>query len=56
MTIAQQHSNACVLLAGKHPNHAQIAEQIRIVDNGGYYIWNIKDDDIHVRPIKIMRW
>lgn len=39
-------------LANKHPNHAQIAEQIRIVDNGGYYIWNIKDNDIHVKPIK----
>ena len=39
-------------LAAKHPNNEQIAEQVRIVDNGGYYIWNIKDNDINVKPIK----
>lgn len=39
-------------LAKAHPENSQIAEQVRIVENGGYYIWNIKDDKISVKPIK----
>lgn len=33
------------------PNNQQIAKQIAIIQNGGYYIWDIKDNDIHVKPI-----
>lgn len=39
-------------LAVKHPNNAQLKEQIQIVENGGYYIWNLKADDIDVKPIR----
>lgn len=39
-------------LAAKHPDNAQLTEQIGIVENGGYYIWNLKADDIDVKPIK----
>lgn len=39
-------------LAAKHPDNAQIAEQVRIVEGGGFYIWNIKDSNIQVKPIK----
>lgn len=39
-------------LAAKHPDNAQLTEQINIVKNGGYYIWNLKADDIDVKPIK----
>ena len=39
-------------LAAKHPDNAQLTEQINIVENGGYYIWNLKADDIDVKPIK----
>ena len=39
-------------LQTKHPNNAQIAEQLRIVENGGYYIWKIADKDISVKPIQ----
>lgn len=35
-----------------HPNNPQIREQINIIQNGGYYIWNIKNDDINVKPIE----
>ncbi|MDO5651675.1 MAG: hypothetical protein Q4G13_06035 [Moraxella sp.] len=38
-------------LANTHPNNAQITEQLRIVQNGGYYIWDIKDDDVHVKSV-----
>lgn len=36
----------------KHPNNAQIAEQVRIVENGGYYIWKIADNNISVKPVQ----
>lgn len=36
-----------------HPNNAQIAEQITIIKNGGYYIWDIKDNDINVKPLSV---
>ena len=39
-------------LAAKHPDNAQLTQQINIVENGGYYIWNLKADDIDVKPIK----
>ena len=39
-------------LAAKHPDNAQLTEQINIVKNGVYYIWNLKADDIDVKPIK----
>ena len=38
-------------LQAKHPNNAQLREQLRIVEGGGYYIWDIKDNDINVKPI-----
>lgn len=39
-------------LAAKHPNNEIIKQQIAIVENGGYYIWNIKDNDINVKPLR----
>lgn len=39
-------------LQKKHPDNKQLSEQIKIVESGGYYIWNIKDDVINVKPIK----
>lgn len=39
-------------LAAKHPTNSQLAEQIRIVESGGYYIWNIKDDNLSIKAIK----
>ncbi len=39
-------------LAAKHPENAQIAEQVRIVDNGGFYIWRIANNNISVKPIR----
>lgn len=39
-------------LQSQHPNNAQIAEQINIVQNGGYYIWDIKDNNINIKPIQ----
>lgn len=39
-------------LGNRYPNNTQIKEQIHIVENGGYYIWDIKDGDIHVKPIQ----
>lgn len=38
-------------LASRYPNHAQLAQQINIVQNGGYYIWDIKDNNINVKPL-----
>lgn len=38
-------------LQARYPENAQIAEQVRIIENGGFYIWNIKDDNIFVKPI-----
>lgn len=39
-------------LAKKHPNNQQIAEQVRMVESGGYYIWNIQDSNLSVKPIQ----
>lgn len=38
-------------LQSAHPNNAQISQQLAIVQGGGYYIWDIKDDNISVKPI-----
>lgn len=41
-----------VALQQKHPANPQIAEQIKIIDNGGFYIWKIADNDLSVKPFK----
>lgn len=38
-------------LAAKHPDNTQIAKQVQIVENGGYYIWKIEDNDISIKPV-----
>lgn len=38
-------------LQKKHPNNAQIAQQIAIVDAGEFRIWDIPAPDINVKPI-----
>lgn len=38
-------------LQTKHPSNAQIAEQIRIVENGGFYIWNIANNQLSLKPV-----
>lgn len=37
-------------LQGAHPNHPQLATQIDIINNGGFYIWDIKDSNINIKP------
>lgn len=39
-------------LQAKHPDNTQIAEQVRIVEGGDYYIWNIKDSNLSIKPFK----
>lgn len=54
--LADNHAGALSrlkALQSQHPTNAQIAEQVRIVENGGYYIWNIKNDDINVKPLQL---
>lgn len=41
-----------VALQTKHPSNTQITEQIKIIDNGGYYIWKIADNNLSVKPFK----
>lgn len=41
-----------VALQAKHPNNSQISEQIKIIDDGGFYIWKIADNDLSVKPFK----
>lgn len=53
--LADNHTgalNRLRTLQAKHPNNAQIAEQVRIVENGGFYIWNIKDDNLSIKPLR----
>lgn len=38
-------------LQSKHPHNEQIAKQVAIVENGGYYIWRIEDNDISIKPV-----
>lgn len=39
-------------LLTQHPDHPQIAEQINIINSGGFYIWDIKDDNLNVKPLQ----
>lgn len=39
-------------LQSQDPNNTQLAKQINIINTGGFYIWDIKDNDIHVKPPK----
>lgn len=34
-----------------HPNNTQLKTQLEIVQNGGYYIWDIKDNNLNIKPI-----
>lgn len=38
-------------LQTQHPNHAQIAQQLAIIDAGKFSIWDIPAPDINVKPI-----
>lgn len=38
-------------LHAKHPENDQIAKQVSIVENGGYYIWKIEDNDLSIKPV-----
>lgn len=37
-------------LQSAHPNHPQLATQIDIINNGGFYIWDIKDSNLNIKP------
>lgn len=39
-----------VALQAKHPQNPQIAEQIKIIDEGRFYIWKIADNNLSVKP------
>ncbi len=39
-------------LAAKNPNNAQIAEQIRLVESGNFYIWSIADNNLNIKSIE----
>ncbi len=54
--LSDNHTGAIARLRDlqtKHPDNAQIAEQIRIIENGGYYIWNLKNDNLNVKPVHL---
>ncbi|OOR89957.1 hypothetical protein B0181_05720 [Moraxella caviae] len=36
-------------LQAANPDNAQIAEQVKIVENGGYYIWRIANNNINLK-------
>lgn len=42
-------------LQALHPTNAQLAEQINIVNSGGFYIWDIKDTDVNIKPLALGR-
>lgn len=44
--------NRLKALQAKHPANTQITEQIRIVENGGFYIWKIADNNLSVKPVQ----
>lgn len=53
--LADNHAGALSrlkALQSKYPTNTQIAEQVRIVENGGYYIWNIKNNNIKFKPLQ----
>ncbi|WII94530.1 hypothetical protein LU276_05710 [Moraxella haemolytica] len=39
-------------LQAKHPDNAQIANQIKIINEGGYYIWRSDDKPLNIKPVK----
>lgn len=39
-------------LQAKHPNNAQITEQISIIENGGYYIWRADNKPLNLKPVQ----
>lgn len=39
-------------LQAKHPDNAQIANQIKIIEEGGYYIWRSDDKPLNIKPVK----
>lgn len=56
--LADNHAGALSrlrALKSQNPANAQIAEQVRIVEDGGYYIWKIKNDNINVKPLQLAR-
>lgn len=42
-------------LQALHPNNTQLAKQIDIINNGGFYIWDIKDNDVNIKPLALGR-
>lgn len=38
-------------LQAQYPDNLQLAEQINIVNNGGFYIWDIKDSTLDLKPL-----
>lgn len=38
-------------LQALHPNNAEIATQLEIVNSGGFYIWDIKDNNLNIKPL-----
>lgn len=39
-------------LQAQHPNNTQIAEQLRIIEEGGYYIWRSNDKTpLNIKPV-----
>lgn len=39
-------------IQAKHPNNTQIAEQISIIENGGYYIWRADNKPLNLKPVQ----
>lgn len=39
-------------LQAKHPDNAQLAQQIKIIEDGGYYIWKIEDNNLNIKPVQ----
>lgn len=39
-------------LQAAHPNHPQLAKQIELVNQGEFYIWAIKDNNLTIKPSK----
>lgn len=39
-------------LVAQHPNHSQLQQQLTIAQTGGYYLWDIKDNQINVKPVR----
>ncbi|WP_323842173.1 MULTISPECIES: hypothetical protein [unclassified Moraxella] len=39
-------------LQTQHPSNAQISEQIRIIEEGGYYIWRTDNKPLNIKPVQ----